>query len=669
MTPLRSLRGNGRGPIGMLRAWAEMDPRELADLLWGLPIDTLRFARALDGIDRPEPKLLEAVATTSRERATLAIDLLNALLLEQTHRAVVALEAAGLDRVKVMERLNRLLRQRPVLLAAPEPISQERLDLLRYGRDLLAEAREGAFDHLVDRAEIDQMQEVLLRWQKANPILLGDAGVGKTALVERFASRLNRGEVHEGLSGFALFEIRVGPLVAGTRHRGDFEERIERLLRAAKALEPVILFVDEIHLLLNAGSAEGVTTTGAQLLKPALARSGLRLIGATTEGEYRSTIARDQALDRRFVPVRLTSAAPSTVRAMVTGQAKAIAAHHGVTISEELVGDAVELSTQHLSRRQPDAAVELVDQAASKARNAGESEVATCHLVGALEERLGRTINILLDVGDTVAALRRRVVGQDEAIRRVARRLSSRSRWDGEDRPLASFLFAGSTGVGKTELALALGQHLFGENGVLHLDMAEYAEVGSSALVGAPLGYRDSDDPGPLAGFLQRRSGLLLFDEIEKAAPQMRRLLLGILDRGRARTGRGELLDARGCVIVLTTNALRPDELRRGKLGFGGDASPPDPRDQLSGCFEPELLGRIDDVLVFKDLEREALEEILRRNLAVMLSAGATVPGDAEDLIERLSRELDGHPSGAREARRLLERSLDRSDAGLGDGP
>lgn len=246
----------------MLRAWAETDPYELADLLWGFSMDTLRFARVLDGLDRPEPELLEAAATTSRERSTLAVDLLQALLNDETHRAVTALRTAGLDRAKVMERLNRLLRQRPVLLAAPERISQERIDLLKYGRDLLTEACEGSFDHLVDRDEIDQVQEVLLRWQKANPILLGEAGVGKTALVERFANRLSRGEVHPELTGYGLFEIRVGPLVAGTRHRGDFEERIERVLRAAKALEPVILFVDEIHLLVHAGSAEGVATTG-----------------------------------------------------------------------------------------------------------------------------------------------------------------------------------------------------------------------------------------------------------------------------------------------------------------------------------------------------------------------------------------------------------------------
>lgn len=614
-----------------LLAWARQDPGgELAVLLGETGLVKERMIVALLPLaEAPDPAdvaLLTTVVTHTKEAPLKGEHLLRGLCEAADHRITRALLGVGLDIEKLSRRLEhgRKERERPLATVASSAARGHRVE--DFGRDLTREAAKGAFDNLVDRPDdVGRVVEILCRRTKRNPVITGEAGSGKTSVVEVLARGIVRGEIPE-LAGSRVAEVSVGRLVSGTRYRGEFEERLVGLLDALEEEPEVIVFMDEIHLLPGAGRAEGVVTDGANLVKPYLSRGKLRVIGATTSAEFHRHFAQDPAFSRRFEEVRL--AQPDAALCL-----EILRAQHP-DVPESLLKRAVELTDRHLpNKTQPDKSSTLIEtaRAASIRRSLPlDGDL----LLTVLAESTGRPIAQLRlgekqAIGELEARLRRSVIGQDETIERVAEVLRcSFQSLASEERPLGAFLFAGPSGVGKSETARALARELFGGlDALLVIDMAEYAsEAGVAKLLGAPPGYQGSESrDGVLAGWLAAHGrGVILLDEAEKAAPEVMRSLLGLLEGGRVTSARGERLDARGCVIILTTNA-GVEEFERRRPGFGSANDQSDPRVVLAKTFSRELVDRLDAVIVYGALKPEDLDAILLLAL--------------ERLKERLSRE------------------------------
>jgi len=543
----------------------------------------------------------------------------------------------------------------------------------RFGRDLTAEAHAGRIDRVIGReAEIEQVVEALSRRRKNNAALIGEAGVGKTAIAEGLALRIAHGDVPEPLHGVRVVALDLAGMVAGTQFRGAFEQRLKALLDEMAASDgQVILFVDELHTVLGAGAAEG-SMDAANMLKPMLARGELRMIGATTLAEYRK-IERDSALARRFSPVMVEEPSVQDTIAILQGLREQYEAHHRVQIADEALEAAARLSDRYISEyRLPDKAIDLVDQAAARLRlkTAGsETDRLRTELerlraekqaavdaeayedagkikqeIDALEARLseradeGAVLVAEQEIADVVAArtgipvgqlvagelerlgtleadLHRRVVGQDAAVSAVAETVRhARAGLSEPDRPLGSFLFLGPTGVGKTELVKALAERLFAtEKSLVRIDMSEYREPHTVArLIGSPPGYVGYGDGGQLTEPVRRRPySVILLDEIEKAHPEVWNVLLQVLDDGRLTDGEGRTVDFTNTVIVMTSN-LGAGAAKR-PLGFtGGGAEPAADRmvQAAKRAFLPEFLNRIDEVVVFDALTEDQVLKI-----------------------------------------------------------
>ena len=543
----------------------------------------------------------------------------------------------------------------------------------RFGRDLTAEAHAGRIDPVIGReAEIEQVVEALSRRRKNNAALIGEAGVGKTAIAEGLALRIAHGDVPEPLHGVRVVALDLAGMVAGTQFRGAFEQRLKALLDEMAASDgQVILFVDELHTVLGAGAAEG-SMDAANMLKPMLARGELRMIGATTLAEYRK-IERDSALARRFSPVMVEEPSVQDTIAILQGLREQYEAHHRVQIADEALEAAARLSDRYISEyRLPDKAIDLVDQAAARLRlkTAGsETDRLRTELerlraekqaavdaeayedagkikqeIDALEARLseradeGAVLVAEQEIADVVAArtgipvgqlvagelerlgtleadLHRRVVGQDAAVSAVAETVRhARAGLSEPDRPLGSFLFLGPTGVGKTELVKALAERLFAtEKSLVRIDMSEYREPHTVArLIGSPPGYVGYGDGGQLTEPVRRRPySVILLDEIEKAHPEVWNVLLQVLDDGRLTDGEGRTVDFTNTVIVMTSN-LGAGAAKR-PLGFtGGGAEPAADRmvQAAKRAFLPEFLNRIDEVVVFDALTEDQVLKI-----------------------------------------------------------
>ncbi|MEU9332851.1 AAA family ATPase [Streptomyces sp. NPDC048290] len=597
-----------------------------------------------------------------------------------------------------------------------------------FGRDLTEDARAGRLDPVIGRDdEVEQTIEVLSRRSKNNPVLIGDPGVGKTAIVEGIAQRIVAGDVPRTLAGKRLVSLDLPGMVAGTKYRGEFEERLKKLLEEVREHgEELILFLDELHTVVGAGGGgEGAMDAG-NMLKPALARGELHLIGATTIDEYRKHIEKDAALERRFAPILVGEPSVDDTIEILRGLRDRYEAHHQVRITDEAVVAAAELSDRYItSRFLPDKAIDLMDQAAARVRlraktplddtreieetvaalnrekdqavadeeyerakelrdRIKEAEDRLAESDGAEEETPKVTADDIAEVvarstGIPVAQLteeererlmkledhlHERVVGQDEAITAVSRAVRrARAGMADPDRPVGSFLFLGPTGVGKTELARALAAALFGdEHRMIRLDMSEFQERHTvSRLVGAPPGYVGHDEAGQLTEAVRRQPySVVLFDEVEKAHPDVFNALLQILDDGRLTDAQGRTVDFKNTVIIMTSNIGADRILAAGVEDY--DIMREQVLPVLNDYFRPEFLNRIDEIILFRGLDRAQLRQIVellldhtRRRLRAQ-DVELEITDAAADLLANLGHQPD---FGARPLRRTIQREVD----------
>ncbi len=609
----------------------------------------------------------------------------------------------------------------------------------QYGVDLTARARAGELDPVIGRAsEIEQTIEVLSRRTKNNPVLIGEAGVGKTAIVEGLAQRVVDGDVPDLLANKRIVALEISGMLAGTRYRGDFEERMKKVIDEIVAhSNELIVFIDEVHTVVGAGGAEGAVDAG-NMLKPRLARGELHLVGATTLDEYRRNIEKDPALERRFQPVHVDEPSVADAITILSGLRGRYEEHHGVHYTDEAITAAVELSARYLpDRRLPDKAIDLIDQAGARLRlrrsNTGatalrqklerltqekdksvveedyerasalrdeitqlEQQISTQEMAVADEVSANDIAEVLaratgIPASQLTAAdkqrlqrleseLHQRVIGQDDAVRSIARAVRrNRTGMGDADRPVGSFLFLGPTGVGKTELAKALAASLFGdEENMVRLDMSEFSERHNvSRLVGSPPGYVGYDEAGQLTEAVRRRPyTVILLDEVEKAHPDVFNILLQVLDDGRLTDGQGRTVDFKNTVLIMTSN-LGSDIIasRSGGIGFATDAQQREGRgvrDRLMGrlreSFRPEFLNRIDEIVVFAKLESEQLHQItdllLNGSRDRLAALGIEVDFSAE-AVDWIAEQGHQPEFGARPLRRTIQREVDDRIADL----
>lgn len=614
--------------------------------------------------------------------------------------------------------------------------------LEQFATDLTTQASEGKLDPVVGReAEIERLMQVLSRRTKNNPCLIGEPGVGKTAIIEGLASRIAEGIVPEGMKEKRILTLDLSGMVAGSKYRGEFEERMKKLLREVKADSNVILFLDEIHTIIGAGGAEGALDA-ANILKPSMARGEIQLIGATTISEYRKHIEKDAALERRFQPITVEEPDTELCKRIMEGLKEKYESHHQVKIDEEALMAAIQLSERYINDRHlPDKAIDVLDEACSKVSLRGykvpenlekleamlqemlarkEEEIkagnfAEASLIHQEQEQVVKKIERLKkrfqaaqekrelfvseeDIASVVSAwtkipvqkltetegtrlrkleqtLHKRVIGQDEAVTAVAKAVKrGRVGIKSPNRPVGSFLFLGPTGVGKTELAKTLAEALFGkEDAMIRVDMSEYMEKHSvSKMIGSPPGYVGHDDGGQLSEKVRRNPySVVLFDEIEKAHPDVFNILLQVLDDGHITDSQGRKVDFRNTVIIMTSNAGAKAIVEPKKLGFAAkeDAAEDYQKmksnvmEEVKRLFRPEFLNRIDETIVFHSLNEEHMKKIVGlmcRELAERVNRQMNIKLTIRDSVKKLIVEKGTDKKyGARPLRRAIQNELE----------
>ena len=715
-----------------------------------------KVAVEVPGSDMAMMSLSEAVILTLRmaqnytkEQGLTVIGtehILYALLSQPNSRASLILSGLNVDTEKVMDEIEKLVEEQ----TKDEKLKAEKAKYLKksplkflnkYGKDLTEEARNGKLDTVIGREnEIERVVTVLSRRTKSNPVLIGEAGVGKTAIVEGLATRIVKNEVPSNLIGKHIYQVDLSSVVAGTKFRGEFEERIKGIIDEATGDDSILLFIDEIHLLSGAGSSEG-SMDAANILKPALARNSINLIGATTLDEYRKSIEKDKALSRRFQTVMVEEPSAAVTLRILKGIKKHYENHHGVVIPDEILETAITMSQRYINDRfMPDKVIDIIDEASaickvaadkkggsrykkmkiekstleSKITEAAEKEdyekaaeyktelakleqeikkleksgvketenptLSEDNLATAVSLKTGIPANkvhgsemkMLLELEDHI---KESIIGQDDAVKAVAKAIRrGRSGITDAKRPIGSFLFMGPTGVGKTELARVIAREVFGgENALVKIDMSEFGEKHNvSRLVGAPAGYIGYDDGGKLTEAVRRKPySVILFDEIEKAHPDVFNLLLQILEDGVLTDGQGNKIKFNNTIVILTSNLGSADMYREGELGFTARTA----KDKkaleeeyeenksyamkaLRKVMRPELINRLDDIEVFHALTKKDVEKIfdnlindLKKRLATK-GVGLKVDEKAK---EYLIKEGYDPKNGARPLRRKIE--------------
>lgn len=645
--------------------------------------------------------------------------LLRAIVLDRDCCAQTMLADLGVNQVKLAGEVCAQRWTEPDLATEKERRAKFPA-LTKYGRDLTEMAASGALDPVIGREkETDRLIRVLLRRCKNNPCLIGDAGVGKTAVVEGFAQRVAAGNVPQGLIGKRIFALDLTAMLAGAKYRGDFEERLKSVIEEAAGCRNIILFIDELHSIVGTGAAEGAIDA-ANILKPQLARGEICLIGATTTEEYRKFIEKDSALERRFQPVVVEQPDEEQSLAILKGMRRSYEQHHCVTITDGALEEAVRLSVRYINdRRLPDKALDLVDEAAARVRSgtlnapyvkrlsevrrgiANSRDPAGTEKLRAEEYALIKAMNTgracVVDkpeIAQTVSAitgipaqrlsadeaaqlagletqLKKRVVGQDKAVELVSNAVRrGRTGLKEPDRPTCSFLFLGQTGVGKTELAKALAEAVFGdEKRMIRFDMSEFMEKHSvSKLIGSPPGYVGYEEEGQLIKRVRSSPySVVLFDEVEKAHPDVLNLLLQILEEGSLTASDGRSADFRSTIVIMTGN-IGAEQLSRNTLGFAGqqDTAETDVMSALKKQFSPELINRIDNVIVFRKLGGEQLEQVCRILLSKLAGRAAQCGislSFTDDTVRHICRRVTQDPRersmGARPLRRTITSEIE----------
>ncbi|MDK2784489.1 MAG: ATP-dependent Clp protease ATP-binding subunit ClpC [Bacillota bacterium] len=668
--------------------------------------------------------------------------LLLGLIREGEGVAARVLESLGADLEKVRSQVLQLLGA-----AQPQDAKRQKargrsatptLDSL--GRDLTALAREGKLDPVIGRSrEIERVIQILSRRTKNNPVLIGEPGVGKTAIAEGLAQHIAEGKVPELLKDKRVVTLDLAAVVAGTKYRGEFEERLKRVVDEVRQAGNVILFIDELHTVVGAGAAEGAIDA-SNILKPALARGELQCVGATTLDEYRKYIEKDAALERRFQPITVGEPTREETLEILKGLRDRYEAHHRVKYTDEALEAAVKLSDRYITDRfLPDKAIDLIDEAGSRVRLSAfvtppdvkkleeeveevrkekEAAVAAQEFEKAarlrdrekeLRAKLAETKSQWQEAKDkdapTVTAddiaaivsdwtgipvqrlaeeeserllhleetLHKRVIGQDEAVQAVARAVRrARAGLKDPKRPIGSFIFLGPTGVGKTELARALAEAMFGEeDAMIRLDMSEYMERHTvSRLIGAPPGYVGYEEAGQLTEAVRRCPySVVLFDEIEKAHPEVFNVLLQVLEDGRLTDGKGRTVDFRNTIVIMTSNVGAEHLRREPTVGFrpgGEEAGYEDMKsrvlDELKRTFRPEFLNRIDEIIVFHALSQEhvhAIVDIMLKEVAERLKEHDLKLEITPEAKEVLAKEGFDPTFGARPLRRAIQRLVE----------
>lgn len=560
----------------------------------------------------------------------------------------------------------------------------------QFSRDLTALAANESLDPVIGREkEVKRVIEILARRRKNNPALIGEPGVGKTAVAEALAIAIAQGKVPEDLAQKRLVSLDLSSMIAGTKYRGEFEERVKNILNEVRRAGDVILFLDELHTIVGAGSAEGAIDA-ANILKPALGRGDFQVIGATTTEEYRKYIEKDAALERRFQPVVVEEPSPEEAKAILRGLLPRYERHHRLTIAPSAVSAAVTLSQRYIpDRRLPDKAVDLMDEAASRTRLSGSpSPLVTGEEVAAVVSgwtgipvtSLSRSeSDRLLNLEET---LHRRVIGQDKAVSKLAKSIRrSRTGLKEPGRPVGSFLFLGPTGVGKTELCKALAEALFGsEKALIRFDMSEYMEQHTvSRLLGSPPGYVGHDEGGQLTEAVRRKPwSVVLFDEIEKAHEDVWGVLLQALEDGQITDAQGRKADFRNCVLILTSNVGARKIISKTPLGFSTDTAENTLHskslvekavmEEVKRTFKPEFLNRLDDIVVFDQLEQVQLRHIAQGMLsqfAQRLEDLGVILRYDDQVLDLLAQSGFDPDYGARPLRRVLRSQIEDPAAEL----
>lgn len=669
--------------------------------------------------------------------------ILMAVLREEDSYAVKLLNSLGIDEQQLFEELvSQAGRTDSGYSEKKGKNGKSKTPTLdEFGRDLTALAKEGKVDPVIGREkEIERVIQILSRRTKNNPCLIGEPGVGKTAIAEGLALKIVKGEVPELLSDKKIVALDLTSMVAGTKYRGDFEERIKKAMDEVKNAKDIILFIDEVHTIMGAGAAEGATDA-ANILKPSLARGELQVIGATTIDEYRKNIEKDAALERRFQPVTVGEPTEEETIQILRGIRDKYEAHHKVKISDKAIEDAVKMSSRYIADRfLPDKAIDLIDEAASRVRlkayTAPDNIKAMEIEVKSLEEEKAsavraqdfeqaakirdkeNSLKTLLDeetekwknlsshqvkevgseeIAEVVSSwtgipatqiskeesekllhleeeLHKRIVGQDKAVSAVSRAIRrGRAGLKNPKRPIGSFIFLGPTGVGKTELCKSLAETMFGdEEAIIKLDMSEYMEKHTvSKLIGSPPGYVGFDEGGQLTEKIRRKPySVVLFDEIEKAHPDVFNMLLQILEDGVLTDSQGRKVSFKNAVIIMTSN-IGASKITDPKLslGFGGNDGEDANVDieklvmtDLKSTFKPEFLNRVDEIVVFKQLEKSDIEEIARRLLKNLgkRTAEAGIELEVTDkAVSAISEVGFDKVYGARPLRRAIQTKIE----------